>query len=130
MVDWKILSIFANVNNKRTRTMKISELKEFEFYIGNTTSDEDELDDISDISELSGVVATNEGIIVDDELVGEYDADEDIESASDFCSVIDDAISNCTALSESDRDELGTYLGADIDIRAWWRENYGDAHEN
>ena len=28
------------------------------------------------------------------------------------------------AIKEEDRDELGTYLGAEIDINKWWKENY------
>ena len=90
--------------------MKINELEKFRFNIGNTTNDLD-------------VVATNEGILVDEELDGEYD-DVDILDAHDLKNAIDDAILNCTSLNDDDRDELGTYLGAEIDIDSWWDENY------
>ena len=91
--------------------MKISELENFSFYIGNTSDDLD-------------VVATNEGIMIDDELDGTYD-DNDIIDSHDLCDAIDDAIFNCTKLSSDDTDELGTYLGADITIKNWWEEKYG-----
>ena len=84
--------------------MKINELEKFRFNIGNTTND-------------------LEGILVDEELDGEYD-DVDILDAHDLKNAIDDAILNCTSLNDEDRDELGTYLGAEIDIDSWWDENY------
>ena len=93
--------------------MNISDLEKFSFYIGNTCSN-DEFD----------VVATNDGIEIDGEVDGKYD-DNDIIDAHDLCNAIDDAIQNCSTLSQEDKDELGTYLGADIDIKNWWEENYG-----
>jgi hypothetical protein len=90
--------------------MKITDLNEFSFYIGNTS---DGLD----------VVATNEGIAVDDEIDGFYD-DNDIIDAHDLCNAIDDAIKNCKSLTKEDKEELGTYLGAEIDIKNWWENNY------
>ena len=90
--------------------MKITDLKEFNFYIGNTTEGLD-------------VVATNKGIEIDCELDGEYD-DNDILDAHDLCNAIDDALLNCSSLTDDEMDELGTYLGADIDIKNWWEENY------
>ena len=96
--------------------MKIKDLNEFEFYIGNTTDDEGEF--------LSDVSATNEGIDVDGEIVATYDEEMDINSADDLAELIDDAISGADAIKEEDRDELGTYLGAEIDINKWWKENY------
>lgn len=92
--------------------MKFTDLKDFRFYIGNTF-----------VEELD-VVATNEGIEIDGEVDGKYDdCYKDIVDAHDLCNAIDDAILNCSSLSEEDR-ELGTYLGADIDIKNWWEENY------
>jgi formylmethanofuran dehydrogenase subunit B len=96
--------------------MKITELKEFDFYIGNTTDDEGEM--------LADVEATNEGIEVDGELVATYDETIDINNADDLMEVIDDAISSAESIKQEDRDELGTYLGAEIDINAWWKINY------
>ena len=93
--------------------MKISDLEKFSFCIGNLLEDED-----------IEVVATNEGITIDGEVDGKYD-DNDIIDAHDLCNAIDDAILNCSTLSQEDKDELGTYLGAEIDIKAWWEENYG-----
>jgi hypothetical protein len=93
--------------------MKIEDLEKFSFYIGNLLEDED-----------VEVVATNEGITIDGEVDGKYD-DNDIIDAHDLCNAIDDAILNCSTLSQEDKDELGTYLGAEIDIKAWWEENYG-----
>jgi hypothetical protein len=93
--------------------MKITDLGKFSFCIGNLLEDED-----------VEVVATNEGITIDGEVDGKYD-DNDIIDAHDLCNAIDDAILNCSTLSQEDKDELGTYLGAEIDIKAWWEENYG-----
>ena len=92
--------------------MKITDLEKFSFYIGNPLEDED-----------VEVVATNKGITIDGEVDGKYD-DNDIIDAHDLCNAIDDAIQNCSTLSQEDKDELGTYLGAEINIKAWWEENY------
>lgn len=91
--------------------MKVTELKSFNFYIGNTIGDERD------------VVATNEGIFVDDVLDGNYD-DNDIIDAHDLCNAIDDALLNCKSFTQEDKDELGTYLGSEIDIKDWWETNY------
>lgn len=96
--------------------MKVADLNEFEFYIGNTTDEEGDA--------LSDVTATNKGIEVDGEVIATYDNTTDINSAEDLAELIDDAISGADAIKEEDRDELGTYLGADIDINSWWSENY------
>ena len=93
--------------------MNISDLERFRFNIGNTFS-----------SEEFDVVATNDGIMIDGRLDGEYD-DNDIIDAHDLCNAIDDAILNCSLLTQEEKDELGTYLGAEINIKAWWEENYG-----
>ena len=90
--------------------MNINDLDYFRFDIGNT---EDGYD----------VVATNLGIEIDGKIDGDYD-DNDIFDAHDLCNAIDDAILNCTTLSVDDMDELGTYLGAEIDIKDWWEERY------
>lgn len=93
--------------------MKFTDLKDFRFYIGNTL-----------VEELD-VVATNNGIEIDGEVNGEYDdCYKNIVDAHDLCNAIDDAILNCSSLSKEDENELGTYLGADIDIKNWWEENY------
>lgn len=93
--------------------MKFTDLENFRFYIGNTL-----------VEELD-VVATNNGIEIDGELDGEYDDFyKDIVDAHDLCNAIDDAILNCSSLSEEDKNELGTYLGAEIDIENWWEDNY------
>ncbi len=91
--------------------MKVTELKSFNFYIGNTIGDKRD------------VVATNEGIFVDDVLDGNYD-DNDIIDAHDLCNAIDDALLNCKSFTKEDKDELGTYLGSEIDIKDWWETNY------
>ena len=91
--------------------MNISDLEKFRFNIGNTSDDLD-------------VVATNDGIEIDGALDGKYD-DNDIIDAHDLCNAIDDAILNCSTLTKEEKDELGTYLGADYDIKNWWEENYG-----
>ena len=93
--------------------MKFTDLKDFRFKIGNT------------LVEQLDVVATNNGIEIDGEVNGKYDdCYNDIIDAHDLCNAIDDAILNCSSLSEEDKDELGTYLGADIDIKNWWEDNY------
>lgn len=93
--------------------MNITDLEHFRFNIGNTFTN-DELD----------VVATNDGIEIGGVLDGKYD-DVDIIDAHDLCNAIDDAILNCSTLSSEEKNELGTYLGADADIKLWWEENYG-----
>jgi hypothetical protein len=92
--------------------MKITDLGKFSFCIGNLLEDED-----------VEVVATNEGITIDGEVDGKYD-DNDIIDAHDLCNAIDDAILNCSTLTQEEKDELGTYLGADITIKDWWEDNY------
>lgn len=88
--------------------MKIKDLKEFNFYIGNTDDGED-------------IAATNDGIEGDDGVLATYSDDADINSVDDLMEVINDAISECDLESE---DGLGTYLGADVTIKEWWKENY------
>jgi hypothetical protein len=94
--------------------MRIADLKEFDFYIGNTRAGSD-------------VVASNEGIFVDDELVNTYDPNVVINEPHDLIEAIDDAISFCPSkyIRKRDRDELGCYLGASLSIKDWWKENYG-----
>lgn len=94
--------------------MRIADLKEFDFYIGNTRTGSD-------------VVASNEGIFVDDELVNTYDPNVVINDPLDLIEAIDDAISFCPSkyIRKRDRDELGCYLGASLSIKDWWKENYG-----
>ena len=93
--------------------MKIADLKEFSFYIGNTMDGSD-------------VVASNEGIFVDDELVNTYDPNVVINDPLDLIEVIDDTISFCPSkyIKKRDRDELGCYLGASLTIKDWWKKNY------
>lgn len=93
--------------------MKITDLEHFRFNIGNTFTN-DELD----------VIATNDGIEIGGVLDGKYD-DVDIIDAHDLCNAIDDAILNCFTLTSEEKNELGTYLGADTNIKLWWEENYG-----
>lgn len=93
--------------------MKITDLNDFYFYIGNTFSNGVEYD----------ILATNKGIEIDGDIDGEYD-DNDIIDAHDLCNAIDDAILNCDTLTNEEKNELGTYLGADVAIKKWWEENY------
>lgn len=94
--------------------MNITNLKEFNFYIGNTIGGSD-------------VVASNEGIFVDDELVNTYEPNVVINEPHDLIEAIDDAISFCPSkyIRKRDRNELGCYLGASLSIKSWWKENYG-----
>ena len=96
--------------------MKITDLNEFNFYIGNTTSENGEYGE--------DIAATNEGIEGDCGVIAEYDEEMDINDEDDLMELIDDAIAKCEYFSEEDRGELGTYLGADIDIKDWWKKNY------
>lgn len=91
--------------------MKIKELERFSFKIGNTFTN-DELD----------VIATNNGIEIDGKIDGTYD-DNDIIDAHDLCNAIDDAILNCQTLTQEEKEELGTHLGADATIKDWWEYN-------
>jgi hypothetical protein len=92
--------------------MKITDItKEFNFYIGNTIDGED-------------IVATNDGIEGDDGVIAEYDTERDINNADDLKELIDDALLECESFTQEDKDELGTYLGAEIDIDDWWEKNY------
>lgn len=110
--QFNFFSYLCTTKEINERIMKITELEPFKFKIGNTK--DDELD----------VVATNDGIFIDNGLDGEFD-DVDIIDAHDLCNAIDDAILNCSSLSADEMDELGTYLGAYIDVEYWWEENYG-----
>ena len=111
--------------------MKITDLKEFRFDIGNTTDEDGGF--VADVvatnkgilegDELD-VIATNDGIEIGGVLDGKYD-DVDIIDAHDLCNAIDDAILNCSTLTSEEKNELGTYLGSDADIKLWWEENYG-----
>ena len=93
--------------------MKITDItKEFNFNIGNTINGED-------------IVATNDGIEGDDGVIAEYDTERDINDADDLKELIDDALWECESFTQEDKDELGTYLGAEIDIDDWWEKNYG-----
>ena len=92
--------------------MKITDItKEFNFCIGNTIDGED-------------IVATNDGIEGDDGVIAEYDTERDINNADDLKELIDDALLECESFTQEDKDELGTYLGAEIDIDDWWEKNY------
>ena len=95
--------------------MKPSELKPFEFYIGNTIGGNYEFD----------VSATNDGIYCNNKIIATYDEDADINDYFDLCDVIDDAIGDCKLFNEETRNELGTYLAAEMDIKDWWIKNYG-----
>ena len=92
--------------------MKVKDLPFFSFYIGNTLNDDYD------------VVATNEGILVDSEVMSTYDEDAEFEDAHEFMELIDEAISNCEYLTDEDREELGVVLfnGADLNIEVWWNE--------
>ena len=87
--------------------MKIKDLPKFVINIGNTL--EDEYD----------VVATNNGISVNGEIVGGYDEEREINDTDDFLELIDDA------LTDEDKEELGVVLYSDVltyDIDSWWDE--------
>ena len=93
--------------------MKIKDLPKFVINIGNTL--EDEYD----------VVATNNGISVNGEIVGGYDEEREINDTDDFLELIDDAIRECDALTDEDKEELGVVLYSDVltyDIDSWWDE--------
>lgn len=97
--------------------MKIKDLKEFEFYIGNTTDE--------DGGFVADVVATNEGILEDDKLVSTYE-DDDIESLDDLKEVIDNAIMECNSFTNEDCEGLSMllYNDASLAIEDWWKKNY------
>lgn len=93
--------------------MKITDLKQFSFNIGNTISSEVD------------VIATNEGIIVNREVVSQY-PNKDINNVSDLIGAIDIAIDDCPHFTDEDKEELGVALfnGADMNIKVWWKEKY------
>ena len=95
--------------------MNIKNLKEFSFFIGCTIDDDYD------------VVATNEGIAVDGEVMATFNGDEEVNSADDLMEVFDNAINSIGYLSDEDKEDLGVVLhnGANISIKVWWRENYG-----
>lgn len=92
--------------------MKFKELPQFCFYIGNTL--EEELD----------VVATNEGLAIDDEVVMPFDGETDINDLDDLEELIGDAIDDCEGLTDDDREELGVvyYSDAVYGVKLWWNE--------
>ena len=93
--------------------MKVKDLPKFVINIGNTL--EDEYD----------VVATNNGISVNDKIVGGYDEERNINDTDDFLELIDDAIRDCDVLTDEDKEELGVVLYSDVltyDINSWWDE--------
>jgi len=98
--------------------MKITDLKEFEFYIGNTTDE--------DGGFLADVSATNNGILEDDELVATYEEDANIESVDDLKDVINDAIMECSSFTNEDCEGLSDvlYSDASLAIEDWWEKNY------
>ena len=99
--------------------MKIQDLKDFRFDIGNTTDENG--------SFVADVVATNKGILVDDKVVFIYEEkDDNIESADDLKDIIDNALWNCP-FKEEDCEGLRelVYNDASLAIDAWWEENYG-----
>ena len=95
--------------------MNIKDLKKFSFTIGDTISDNYD------------VVATNEGIAVDGEVMATFNGDEEVNSADDLMEVFDNAINSIDYLSDEDKEDLGVvlYNGANLSIEVWWRENYG-----
>ena len=98
--------------------MKITDLNKFEFYIGNTTDEDGDF--------LADVSATNEGILVDDELVATYEEDANIESVGDLKEVINDAIMECSSFTDEDCEGLTDvlYSDASLTIKDWWEKNY------
>lgn len=96
--------------------MKITDLKEFRFDIGNTTDENGGF--------LADVVATNKGILEGDKLVATYE-DDDIECIDDLEEIIDNAIMNCP-FKEEDCEGLCelVYSDASLAIEDWWEENY------
>lgn len=98
--------------------MKIKDLPQFNFYIGNTTDEDGNF--------VADVVATNDGILEDDELVSTYDCDDDIKSVVDLKEVIGNAIMECNSFSNEDCEGLSEvlYNDASITIEGWWKENY------
>jgi len=97
--------------------MKITDLKEFRFDIGNTTDE--------DGGFVADVVATNKGILEGDELVATYE-DDDIECVDDLEEIIDNALWDCP-FKQEDCQGLSDvlYSEASLDIEDWWEKNYG-----
>ena len=88
--------------------MKAKDLKEFSFVIGNDENGND-------------VIATNNGIFVEGELVAKYNEDWELEDYGDLCELIDDAIWRCDKLHAEDENDIPScFYGADIDIEEWW----------
>ena len=95
--------------------MKITELKEFNFYVGNT------------ISHYEDIAATNYGIEGDDGVISEYDENMDINDEDDLMDVIEDAISRCEFFDEEDKEGLLEVFASECyhSVEDWWTENYG-----
>lgn len=96
--------------------MKITELNEFNFYVGNTMITQPYMD----------IAATNEGIEDDGGVSSEYDVNREINNADDLIEVIEDAIRECP-YDEEDIDELLTVFASEStnSVEEWWAENYG-----
>jgi hypothetical protein len=110
--------LYTTIRNNRRLNMKITDLKEFRFDIGNTTNENGGF--------LAEVVATNSGILENDKLVATYEEDANIESVDDLEDIIEDAIWHCPFKQEDCEGlcEL-VYNDASLAIDAWWEENYG-----
>lgn len=95
--------------------MNIKDLINFSFFIGCTIGDDYD------------VVATNEGIAVDSEVMATFNGNEEVNSVDDLMEVFDNAINSIDYLSDEDKEDLGVVLHncANISIKVWWRENYG-----
>ena len=94
--------------------MKITDLKEFNFYVGNTT---DPYEDIA---------ATNDGIEGDCGVIAWYDEDAEINDEDDLMEVIEDAIRSCKFFTEEDREGLLDVFASECadSVTEWWNKNH------
>jgi hypothetical protein len=94
--------------------MKITDLNEFNFYIGNT------------IEPYEDIVATNDGIEGDDGVISWYNEETEINDEDDLMEVIEDAISSCEFFTEEDREGLLEVFASECanSVTEWWNKNH------
>lgn len=103
------------MHQQKIRDMKITDLNEFNFYVGNTTEPYED------------IVATNDGIEGDNGVIAWYDEQAEINDEDDLMEVIEDAISSCINFTDEDREGLLEVFTSECasSVTEWWNKNHG-----
>ena len=105
----EIAYLCKKLDYKQVEIMRIKDLPKFSFSIGFT------------ISSNKLVTATNDGLVVDGEVVIEY-GDYNVMDADDLIEEIDNAINDCKEFDDDDYEELSflLYGNEGLNINVWW----------